>query len=154
VAVIAFPCCLAQFVISNNNVMRILASCKTKWGFERQYDIFRWKRGPTTRKRGTPDGKCCVEKRSAPKMLEENRMKMKCAKSRLQIADGDWTTPKVWGGSGVLNEIEGCQSRQKSTNVDWGVLSQQRNACGNRGAPIRGKGAWKQIEEHQLRQKG
>jgi len=40
------------------------------------------------RKRGAPDGECCVEKRSTLKVLKERRMK-KSAKSRLRSADGN-----------------------------------------------------------------
>jgi hypothetical protein len=38
------------------------------------------------RKRGGPDGECCVEKRSTQKVLKERKMK-KSAKSRLRSAD-------------------------------------------------------------------
>jgi len=40
-------------------------------------------------KRGAPDGKCCVEKRGAPKVLEECGMKKNNAECMLWSADGD-----------------------------------------------------------------
>jgi len=40
------------------------------------------------RKRGGPDGECCVEKRSTQKVVKECRMK-KSDKSRLRSADTD-----------------------------------------------------------------
>jgi len=67
----------------------MLAGCKSELGFERQYDIFGWKRVATSRKRGALDGKCLVEKRSKQKLLEEREMKKKSAKCRVRSADGD-----------------------------------------------------------------
>jgi len=112
----------------------MLASCESKWGFERQYGIFGWKRRATTRKRGAPDGKCCVEKRSAQKVLKECRMKKKSAISGLESANRDWGGPKRveehrnGRGSGVQNGIVERQSRQRTTNGEWEVLSRYRRA--------------------------
>jgi len=49
----------------------------------------------TTRKRGAPEGECCVEKRRIQKVLEECGMKIKSAKSWLRSAVGDGGAPIV-----------------------------------------------------------
>ena len=74
-------------------------------------------------------------KKSAQKVLEEHGMKQKSATSRPQSAQGDWGVCKLseedWKvgvGSGVWNQIEEPLSRQRSTNGNWEVLSQQRSA--------------------------
>jgi len=46
-------------------------------------------KGSAIWKRGAPNGKCCVEKRSEPKVLQEHGMKKQSAKSMLWSTDGD-----------------------------------------------------------------
>jgi len=71
----------------------MLASCKSKWWFERQYDISGCEWGGTTKKRGVPDGECCVEKCSTQKVLEECGMKTKWGTGRLRSVNGDRGSP-------------------------------------------------------------
>jgi len=54
---------------------KMLASCKSMWGFEKQYYIFGCKWGATTRIRGAPDGESWVELRGTKKKLEKRRIR-------------------------------------------------------------------------------
>jgi len=56
------------------------------------------KGGQQPGKEEVPDGKCCVEERSAPKVLQEHREKQKSAKSMLRSSNVDW------GGSTLAEE--------------------------------------------------
>jgi len=87
-----------------------------------------------TGKRGVPDGKCCVEKRSAPKVLQEHGMKKKTARSMLWSADGDWRASKL------------AEERRKGgEGQECGMKS--RSAHPGRRAPNPGRGALMGIEE-------
>jgi len=98
-----FQCRLARFVISNKCVMRCWLAANLT-GRLKGTDYSDEKGEQPPRKRGAPDGECCVEKRSTKKVLKEHRMK-KSAKSRLRSANGDWGAPVlaeerrkgVWG---------------------------------------------------------
>jgi len=82
-----FQCCLAQFVISNKGVM----GCSLAANLNRRLkgnDYSDEHGEQPLRKRGAPDGECCVGKRSTQKVLKERRMK-KSAKSTLKSADRD-----------------------------------------------------------------
>jgi len=91
---------------------KILASYDLKLKFERQYDIFWWKRGATTWKRGVPDWECCLEMRSAQRVLEDGGMKLNGAYWRLWSTDRDRWAP---------TRIEECQQGLRSANRDWGA---------------------------------
>jgi len=67
----------------------MLASCESEWGFEREYDIIKWKRGATSRERGVLDVEHCVEERSTQKLMEEWGMRENSAKSRQRSTSRD-----------------------------------------------------------------
>jgi len=132
--------------------IEMLASCKSKLGFERLYDIVGWKGDQLQETREAPDGNCCV----AGAQNEKEECQIYAVESgwglrRVQTSGG---VPNRRGGSGVRNKIKkrrywqwSTQSRQRSTNGDWRVLSQRRSAENWEG----GYGVWKPICEWQPR---
>jgi hypothetical protein len=60
VAEIEFQCGLARFVISNKGVMRCLLVGNLNWDLKDNMIYLNEKGDQQPRKRGVPDGKCCV----------------------------------------------------------------------------------------------
>jgi len=57
---IQFQCRLAQFVISNKGVMRCYLAANLNWGLNGNMKYSNGTGDQLPRKRGAPDGKCCV----------------------------------------------------------------------------------------------
>jgi len=84
-------------------------------GFERQYDIFKWTRGATTRKRGV--------QRRGWRRVEWNKDSTNLAEGALM---GFEHHPKP--GHGAWNEMEERQSRQRSSDEDGRSARPSRRA--------------------------
>jgi len=128
----------------------MLASCESKWGYDRQYDIFGWKMGTTRRKEDCQMGSVVWKRRVPQKVLEKRGMKKKSVKFKLRSAEREgvkeygmklWSAERggfrsgewKWGapkqeGVGVRNEIKESQSRQRSTDGIEECLSQRTSA--------------------------
>jgi len=66
---------------------QMLAGCKPTWGYERQYDRFRWKTGSTTSGKEEQQMASVRWKRGVPqKVLEKRGMKMNSVKFKLRSA--------------------------------------------------------------------
>lgn len=104
----------------------MLDSCEYKFGFERQYDIFGWKRGPATWERRSARWEvlcgreeCTKSVAGAQRETEEcqiNAAEQQCGLRRVHTSRG---APKTWGGGGSVgrNELQVRRSRQRSTQT-------------------------------------
>jgi len=129
----------------------MLARCREEWGFKSQYDIFRRKRGTSTRTSDVPDEEYCVEWRSTEKVLEERRMKKisanlgwgamtvigECLFDRrsAQFLGKRTESGRVYAAP---NQIEDWQTSKRSAHGDWGVPipAAERQEGGVRSATI------------------
>jgi len=97
----------------------MLASCESKWGYERQYNTLGWKMGTTRGKEERQMG-TVVWKRGVPqKVLQKRSMKKKSIKLKLRSAERGGV--KEYGMKFRRAESGGCRCEE----ANWGALNEE-----------------------------
>jgi len=132
----------------------MLASCESKWGYEKQYDIFRWRMGTTTRGKEERQMGSIVWKRRLPqKVLEKHWMKKKSIKSKLKSVERErvmecgmnFRSTKRGGGFGSAEWNRGEPIQAEEHQCDCGVLISVEEHQWDWGVLIQAEELWKRL---------